>query len=70
VGSSLAQDTCQPKNIVSCFTHSLGMCLGIQLGMLLSPGQGKLLDSWSLSHLGYLYPGTTPIMINLAQVPR
>ena len=24
-----------------------------------------LLDSWSLSHLGYLYPGTTPVMIQL-----
>jgi len=23
------------------------------------------LDSWSLSHLGYLYPGTTPVMIKL-----
>ena len=22
-------------------------------------------DSWSLSHLGYLYPGTTPVMIKL-----
>jgi len=22
-------------------------------------------DSWSLSHLGYLYPGTTPVMIQL-----
>ena len=22
-------------------------------------------DSWSLSHLGYLYPGTAPVMINL-----
>jgi len=22
-------------------------------------------DSWSLSHLGYLYPGTTPVMIEL-----
>ena len=21
--------------------------------------------SWSLSHLGYLYPGTTPVMIKL-----
>jgi len=26
---------------------------------------GKPLDSWSLSHLGYLYPGTTPVMIKL-----
>jgi len=24
-----------------------------------------LTDSWSLSHLGYLYPGTTPVMIKL-----
>ena len=24
-------------------------------------------DSWSLSHLGYLYPGTTPVMIKLDQ---
>jgi len=24
-----------------------------------------LCDSWSLSHLGYLYPGTTPVMIKL-----
>jgi len=23
------------------------------------------LDSWSLSHLGYIYPGTTPVMIKL-----
>jgi len=23
------------------------------------------IDSWSLSHLGYLYPGTTPVMIKL-----
>jgi len=23
------------------------------------------LDSWSLSHLGYLYPGTAPVMIKL-----
>jgi len=23
-------------------------------------------DSWSLSHLGYLYPGTTPVMIKLS----
>ena len=22
-------------------------------------------DSWSLGHLGYLYPGTTPVMIKL-----
>ena len=22
-------------------------------------------DRWSLSHLGYLYPGTTPVMIKL-----
>ena len=22
-------------------------------------------DSWSLSHLGYLYPGTAPVMIKL-----
>ena len=22
-------------------------------------------DSWSLSHLGHLYPGTTPVMIKL-----
>jgi len=22
-------------------------------------------DSWSLSHMGYLYPGTTPVMIKL-----
>jgi len=22
-------------------------------------------DSWNLSHLGYLYPGTTPVMIKL-----
>jgi len=22
-------------------------------------------DSWSLSHLGYLYPGTTPVIIKL-----
>ena len=22
-------------------------------------------DTWSLSHLGYLYPGTTPVMIKL-----
>ena len=22
-------------------------------------------DSWSLNHLGYLYPGTTPVMIKL-----
>jgi len=22
-------------------------------------------DSWSLSHLGYLYPGTTPVMLKL-----
>jgi len=25
----------------------------------------QLHDSWSLSHLGYLYPGTTPVMIKL-----
>ena len=25
----------------------------------------RLCDSWSLSHLGHLYPGTTPVMINL-----
>ena len=24
-------------------------------------------DSWSLSHLGYLYPGTTPVMIKLVE---
>ena len=31
------------------------------------PGTGAWLrgDSWSLSHLGYLYPGTTPVMIKL-----
>ena len=28
-----------------------------------------LLDSWSLSHLGYLYPGTTPVMIKLDHPP-
>jgi len=22
-------------------------------------------DSWNLSHLGYLYPGTTPVMLKL-----
>jgi len=27
-------------------------------------GMGEA-DSWSLSHLGYLYPGTTPVMIKL-----
>ena len=43
--------------------------------------EGKLVDSWSLSHLDYLYPGTPPVMIKLdhdrscpwvqiAQVPR
>jgi len=26
-------------------------------------------DSWSLSHLGYLYPGTTPVMIKLDHNP-
>ena len=26
---------------------------------------GSHFDSWSLSHLGYLYPGTTPFMIKL-----
>ena len=25
----------------------------------------KVFDSWSLSHLGHLYPGTTPVMIKL-----
>ena len=24
-----------------------------------------IFDSWSLGHLGYLYPGTTPVMIKL-----
>ena len=32
-------------------------------------GPGRLrnlcYDSWSLSHLGYLYPGTTPVIIKL-----
>jgi len=27
-------------------------------------------DSWSLSHLGYLNPGTTPVMINLSWALR
>ena len=26
------------------------------------------IDSWSLSHLGYLYPRTTPVMIKLDEV--
>ena len=28
-------------------------------------GRSNTSDSWSLSHLGYLYPGTTPVMIKL-----
>jgi len=31
-------DPLKPKNIVSCFTHSLGVCLGMPLGILLFPG--------------------------------
>jgi len=27
--------------------------------------EGEMANSWSLSHLGYLYPGTTPIVIKL-----
>jgi len=40
----------KPKNIVNCFTLSLGMCLGMPLvmplGMLLSPGPGQFLRSY------------------------
>jgi len=28
-------------------------------------GKVSYIDSWSLSHLGYLYPGTTPVVIKL-----
>ena len=53
IGSS--SDTCKSTNVVSCCTHSLGMCLGIPLGILLSPGSRTV--SWVLcGYLGARHP--------------
>jgi len=40
-------------------SRRIGLLSDIQLGRAL------VHDSWSLSHLGHLYPGTTPVMIKL-----
>ena len=36
----------------------------------MSLGGDLCYDSWSLGHLGYLYPGTTPVMIKLDKKTR
>ena len=46
-----------------------GTCLGpeksMQTKVVINFWKLYYNDSWSLSHLGYLYPGTTPVMIKL-----
>jgi len=50
-------------------THLSHLPLQIQAHLKTVEGRALLAldhaDSWSLSHLGYLYPGTTPVMIKL-----
>ena len=38
-------------NVVNHFTHSLGMCLGMPLRLLLSPGPGPLLGSYVVNRV-------------------
>ena len=50
---------------VGLFSHRC-RCVGLfSCAWVLFHVCGSLFDNWSLSHLGYLYPGTTPVMIKL-----
>ena len=39
--------------------------VALELELKEKHGVTVMSDSWSLGHLGYLYPGTTPVMTKL-----
>jgi len=43
--TNLTSFTLSWNNIMSCFAHFLGMCLGMALGVLLLPGPGQFLET-------------------------
>jgi len=54
-----------PENVFARFFGPFLACSSLSKISVFGWTRREICDSWSLSHLGYLYPGTTPVMIKL-----